>query len=60
MRKLLKAIKENRKNGYVMTHREAMMVQSDWLRLFGCGGCDCYPYTTEFDMASDLMDHYNI
>jgi hypothetical protein len=65
MKTLLKGIKKRLEIGhlngaYFLTHNEAMMIQSEWLKIFGTGGCDCYPYTTEMDMYQDLLEHYNI
>lgn len=60
MKNLLLQILEDKKKGLVISHSQAIKVQSDWLRLFGTGGCDCYPYTTENDMFKDLCQHYNI
>jgi len=46
-------------NHFLSTH-EAAMINSAWLQIFGTGGCDCYPYTSELDMFNDLLEHYNL
>ena len=56
----LKQILKDRQKGYVMSHHHAMLVQSQWLKLFGTGGCSHYPYTSEGDMVKDLLKHYNM
>ena len=60
MKRILKQILKDRHNGLVMSHSQAMHVQSAWLKLYGTGGCDCFPYTTEIDMFNDLLDHHGI
>ena len=64
MKALLKKVKTRLENKtdhrYFLNHHEAIIIQSDWLKIFGTGGCDCYPYTTEMDMYQDLCEHYNI
>ena len=60
MKKLLRQILKDKLNGYVLSHHQAIMIQGEWLKLFGTGGCDCYPYTTEKDMLDDLLDHYKV
>ena len=60
MRKLLKQILKDRKKGYIMSHHQAVMVQNHWLKLYGTGGCDCYPYTSKNDMLKDLLEFYKI
>ncbi len=56
-KKLLRSVV---KNGNRMDHHEAVMVQTDWVKIFGSAGCDCYPYITEDEMLKDLLDHYTI
>lgn len=60
MKPILRQIIKDRKKGYVMSHHHAMMVQSQWLKLYGTGGCDCYPYMSERDIVKDLMEYYKI
>ena len=60
MRKLLYQILKDRKAGLIMSQHQAMMVQGTWLKLFGTGGCDCYPYVSEIDMLNDLLEYFNI
>ena len=43
-----------------MSQHQAMMVQGTWLKLFGTGGCDCYPYVSEIDMLNDLLEYFDI
>jgi hypothetical protein len=59
MKKLLKQILKDRKKGLVLSHHQAMMVQSEWLKLFGTGGC-YYPNRSESNMLKDLLEEYNI
>ena len=60
MRKLLYQILKDRDNGLIMSTHQIAMVQGTWLKLFGTGGCDCYPYISEADMINDLLEHFNI
>ena len=58
IRELLRQIRRSN-NSFPLTHRQALKVQAEWLRLFGTGGCS-YPYTSEWDMVKDLWEHYKI
>jgi hypothetical protein len=54
----VKRIKERRKQGVMPSTTEWVGVLSKWLKLYGMGGCDCYPYTTFWDMVNDLLFYY--
>jgi len=60
MKKLLKQVVVDRKEGLVLDQHQIMMIKSDWLRLYGTGGCDHYPYINEQEMTNDLLGHYKI
>jgi hypothetical protein len=59
-KKEFKAIlKRIRKPGNVLTHSEALKIQSKWLKIHGTGGC-YYPYTSENDMIRDLKEYFSV
>jgi len=57
--RFLKQVLKDREKGYTISHHQAMMIQSQWLKLFGSEYC-YYPYTTETDMLKDLLEHYKL
>lgn len=59
MKKLLKEIIKDRENGLVMSNHQSAMIESEWLKIFGIGGC-YYPDVTLNDMFKDLLDHYKV
>ena len=58
MKEILRQILKDRQAGRCLNIHQAVIVESEWLRLFGTGGCDCYPYTSDSDMLNDLLKHY--
>jgi hypothetical protein len=56
IKKLLAEIETDRSKGYVISSQQHNAVTAYWIRLFGAGGCDSYPYTSLQDMISDLSD----
>jgi hypothetical protein len=53
-----KQIKERHKKGIMPTDHEQAIIPSAWLRLYGTGGCDCYPYIGFWDMLDDIISYY--
>jgi hypothetical protein len=56
IKKLLAEIETDRSKGYVISSQQDNAVTAYWIRLFGTGGCDSYPYTSLQDMISDLKE----
>ena len=59
MKAFLRKIQRDRKKGFCLSVHQSAIVQSQWLRLFATGGC-YYPDVSEFDMLSDLCEHYEV
>ena len=57
IRVLIKLIERDKQKGLVLSHSNAIKLQSIWLQLYGAPGCDHYPYTTERDMIDDLNEY---
>jgi hypothetical protein len=53
-----KKIKERRKQGIMPNHNEQIRIPGAWLRLYGTGGCDCYPYMDMWSMLDDIIRYY--
>ena len=60
MKAFLRQVLSDRGRGLVLSHHQAMRIQSEWLKLFGTGGCDSYIYISESDMLKDLLKEYNL
>ena len=53
-----KQLKERHAKGIQPTNHEGAEVLATWLKLYGTGGCDCYPYTGFWDMVDDIIAYY--
>jgi hypothetical protein len=57
IKKLLKDIDEDRKQGRIISLHNCGVRDSLWLKLFGTGGCSHYPYLSDKDKIQDLKDY---
>ncbi len=54
-RESLKRIAADLKVGKQPTPTQAAQIQADWIRRFGTGGCDHFPYVTGYSVIRDLL-----